>query len=255
MAQRITAVVQVAGVYPRGSLICGPFGGQGGRGTNTREMTTDSSTILAILGTGAVGSRLGVLLSAAGHTVIFGGRDPADRGRLPATARLVGHREAVAAADLAIVAVPWAGESGWVALDVVEGAGPWDGKILVDATNPLRADWSPLSLGPETSGGETMARAVPGARVVKAFNTIFADMMVPETLRALPVAPALMLCGDDPAARARVAALGRGIGLDPVDLGPLSCARYLEAIAHANIQLAVAMQGGTRAAFAYVRPA
>lgn len=223
------------------------------RGTTSGDMTDASSTI-AILGTGAVGTRLGGLLSAAGHPVVFGGRNPSDRGRLPANAELLGFRAAVARAALVIVAVPWAGQSGRAALDVVEAAGPWTGKILVDATNPLRDDWSPLSLGPENSAGEAMARALPEARVVKAFNTIFADMMEPERLRALPVAPALLLCGDDPSARARVAALGRDIGLDPVDLGPLVGARYLEAMAHANIQLAVAMQGGTHAAYAYVRP-
>jgi hypothetical protein len=217
--------------------------------------TSRSAQVIGILGTGSVGSRLGGLFLEAGHQVLFGSRTPERRGHLPARAEVVSPSEAVRRASIVVIATPWAGESGRAAIETVTSVGPWDGKILIDATNPLQADWSPLALGPETSGAEEIARAVPRARVVKAFNTVFADVMTVEKLRFGPVQPALFLCGDDAEARALVAGLGAQMGFDPVEVGGLLCARYLEAMAHANIQIAVAMKGGTDAAFAYLRRA
>lgn len=203
---------------------------------------------IAILGNGNVGRRLGALFTTAGHEVVF-----AVRGAIGAVA--VGGPsqatpgDAAAAAELLVLALPFlACEE---ALPPLRAA--LQGKIVVDATNPLQADWSPLPLGADTSGAERIAALVPGARVVKAFNTIFADVMTREGLVRGGGRVTAFLCGDDDDARARVAALAEQAGCAPVDAGPLRCARYLEAMAHLNIQLAVGMGGGTGAAFLYDR--
>ena len=109
----------------------------------------------------------------------------------------------------------------------------------------------PLLLGQENSAGEETQRAVPQCRVVKAFNTIFADMMQPTRIAAAESPMAGFLCGEDLAAKNVVAGCMQRVGLRPVDVGPLRCARYLEAMAHLNIQIAVGQRGGTRAWFGY----
>ncbi|MEM8867919.1 MAG: hypothetical protein AAGC73_06595 [Verrucomicrobiota bacterium] len=126
-------------------------------------------------------------------------------------------------------------------------------KVVIDMTNPLNADWSPLSLGADNSAGEETAKALPESYVVKAFNTIFADMMAPEKLASLAVKPAGFYCGNDVAAKAKVSQLLATAGFDPIDAGSIGGARYLEQMAHLNIRLALSVENGTQAAFSYHR--
>lgn len=209
---------------------------------------------VAVLGTGAVGSRLGALFAAAGHEVVYGARDPKSvAAPLGGSPQVVDYATAVRNATIVVLAVPYAGASGSVAADVLAQAGPFQGKILVDATNPLAADWSPLRLV-DTSAAEQLAKAAPEANIVKAFNTVFADVMTAEGLVFDGgQRPSVFVCGDDAGARARVGALAASAGFEPVDAGPLANSRYVEAMAHLNIQLAVALGGGTQAVFRYVR--
>jgi predicted dinucleotide-binding enzyme len=152
-----------------------------------------------------------------------------------------------AAAEVVVLAIPYAAAAEVLAPLAVE----LTGKLVIDCTNPLQADWSPLPLGEQNSAGETLARLLPQSRLVKAFNTIFADVMTPERQNRAGLRVSAFVAGDDAAARLQVATLAADIGFAPVDVGPLSMARYLEAMAHLNIQIAIGQGGGTDAAFIY----
>jgi 8-hydroxy-5-deazaflavin:NADPH oxidoreductase len=96
-----------------------------------------------------------------------------------------------------------------------------------------------------------MERLLPGARVVKAFNTVFADVMTKDRLpRGGQRATAFIASNDGRAADA-VAALAQSAGFAPIKVGPLSASRYLEAMAHPNTGIAVGQKGETNAAFVH----
>jgi predicted dinucleotide-binding enzyme len=184
---------------------------------------------LAIIGGGTVGMSLATGLSAAGHTVVLGTRHP-DKPEVQrwldsaAEARAVPYREAVESASTVIMAVP-----GRLVVDVAEDIGPdaFEGKLVIDTSNPVVFDGDEVSsaFDEDDSAAEALQRALPGARVVKAFNQIEAAQMtspVPDEKRPLRIA------GDDEAARAEVAALVESLGWKVRDLGPLSKSRPLE---------------------------
>jgi len=125
------------------------------------------------------------------------------------------------------------------------------GKIVIDSTNPLNADWSPKLLGQENSASEEISRLLPEAYVVKAFNTIFADVMN-EPVKDGRVITAF-IAGDNDEAKQKIIALASDIGYAPIDIGCLYTARYLESMAHLNIQIAIGQGGGTNAAFIYLQ--
>jgi len=207
---------------------------------------------IAILGAGNVGMALGKSLVAAGESVTFGVPDPqkyaAAVAALGAPARVAGVAEAVAAAPLVILAVPWA-----AAGSVADGIADWQGKILVDATNPLLPGLAGLAVGTTDSGAEQIARRAHGARVVKAFNTTGAENLGNPRYAAGHVF--MPVCGDDAEARTTVVALATRIGFDAVDAGPLAVARYLEPFAMTWIHLAYKAGFGRGFAFgAWRRP-
>ena len=129
---------------------------------------------IAIIGTGNVGRALGTSFAGAGHQVVLAARDAAKTAEV---ARAIGARaagsaaEAAGAADVVVIAVPF----GAVASVASEIAPVVAGKLVIDATNPLKPDYSGLATGDGPSGAELLAAALPGARVVKAFNTVFAS--------------------------------------------------------------------------------
>ena len=206
---------------------------------------------ISILGTGCVASRLATLFLASGHRVALASRAPERGGKnLPAGATLVALPACAVRAEVVVVAVPWVAADGASALDALRSAEPGAATMIVDATNPLQADWSPLAVAGHASAGEAMQTAFPQHRVVKMFNTIFADAMIGADLRAEGV-PAF-LAGNDAGARNTAASLARDCGLLPIDCGDMIAARWLEGMAHLNIRIAMA-GGGTRAAFSYVK--
>jgi len=207
---------------------------------------------IAILGTGAVGTRLGSLFLSQGHQVKYGSRNPAAaEANVPAPSTVGSYAEAVAFGEVIVLATPWAGATGRTTLDILQGAGSFRNKVVIDATNPLNPDWSPVILGAETSAGEEVAKALPDAYIVKAFNTVFADTMTPKKLTWSGRRATLFLCGNNVPAKQVVMSLAEEIGFTPLDTGPLTTSRYLEAMAFLNIQIAVTMGGGTQAAFLY----
>ncbi len=200
---------------------------------------------IGIIGNGNVGARLGTLFDRAGHDIIMGVRDdsPARAGRSVPVAE-------AAAAEVVILAVPYAALGGLLDEQIRDALA---GRVVVDATNPVQPDWSPVELEQGESASTEIARLVPGATVVKAFNTVFADSMTPDGLDRDGQRVTTFLAGDDRAAVDTVAALAQASGFDPVVTGDLSTAWLLEAVAHLNIAIALGQQGGTGAAFIYHR--
>lgn len=206
---------------------------------------------IAVIGTGNVGTALGGRLTELGHEVVFGARDPlSDRagaaGAAVPGATIATVPKAVLGADVVILATPYP-----AAPDALEGAGPLDGVIVVDCTNPIADGLAGLSVGTTTSGAEAIAARVPTARVVKAFNTTGAenlrDPAYPGGATVLPI------CGDDPDAKQVVTELAHAMGFDVVDAGPLASARYTEPFAMLWITLAVRSGMGRDFAFRLVR--
>ncbi len=208
-------------------------------------------TTIAIIGAGAVGSAVGSNWAREGHTILFGVRDPASersRAALERTgpnASAVPPREAVAAADVVVLAVPWN-----AAEDAVRSLGDLGGKVLIDATNPLAMGPNGLSLeiGHLTSGAEKIAEWADNARVVKSLNQVGAEAMAnPEAFSHKPV---MFVAGDDAEARAVAQALVADLGFDARDAGSLQVARLLEPLAMTWIHLALNTDQGRDWAFA-----
>ncbi len=185
---------------------------------------------IGILGSGNIGGALGKTWAAAGHAVMFSGSR--DQAKLEALAEQAGHSarwgsldEAASFGDVVLLALLW---------PQVQEALPrlaplLAGKILIDASNPLTPDFVHLAIGHTDSGGETVARQLPGVRVVKAYNSVGANIIGSASKQFGPVAaPTLFFCGDDAEAKQIVASLIAASGFEPVDVGALSTARFLE---------------------------
>ena len=185
---------------------------------------------IGIIGDGNVGSALARGLKRAGYDVRSVGKDKAAL------------RETASWAEAILLAVPFAAID-----DVVREIGSVvEGKVLIDVTNALDANMN-LAVGFTTSGAEELQRKVPKARVVKAFNTVFAQHMDSGRLGDKPLTA--FVAGDDPGAKTSVLELARAIGFDAVDAGPLKNARLLEPLALLNIQLGYVLGMGTQIVF------
>lgn len=188
---------------------------------------------IAIVGAGHVGGALARLWSPHAHQITIGLRSgPSDQRALPAGVRSATIPDAVRSAELVSLCVPWPSAEA-----AIHEAGDLTGKILVDATNPLLPDLSGLALGTSTSAAEQIAAWAPGARVVKAFNTIGAALLGNARFGAETADG--FFCGDDVSAKNAVRSLIEQAGLAPLDVGPLSMARTLEPLALLWIDLAV----------------
>lgn len=180
---------------------------------------------IAIIGNGNVGAGLAGVLGKTAHEVVLAGHGD-DIGA------------AVSTADIVILATPYG------AAAELAGKADYTGKIVIDVSNPVNADFSGLEVGHETSAAEEIAKLVPGATVVKAFNTIFAQHYA-SGLKVGDEKLQTLIASDDEAARDRVTALASEIGLVPVSAGPLKNARYLEPIGFMNIQFGYVLGKGT----------
>jgi predicted dinucleotide-binding enzyme len=205
---------------------------------------------ITILGAGNVGEALGRAFTQRGESVVFGVREPEKYRESISNhggqAQVTTTTEAIAASDIVILAVPYPS-----ALDIAKSTANWNGKILVDATNPLAPQLSGLTLGTTTSAAEEVAKYAQGARVVKAFNTTGAENMADTRYSGGPIF--MPVCGDDPEARARIVALAASIGFDAVDFGELKAARYLEPFAMTWIHMAYKLGLGRNFAFGRMR--
>jgi 8-hydroxy-5-deazaflavin:NADPH oxidoreductase len=208
-------------------------------------------TTIAIIGTGNVGKAIGSGAAKAGYDVVFAGRD-ADKARTVAAAAgartAPTAREAVAGADIVVLAVPYAAITE-IAAEIAPVAA---GKVVIDPTNPLKADYSGLSTGGDTSAAEELARLLPESSVVKAFNTVFAGNAADP--QALGFQLDSLFATDDEAAKDAVCGLSGSIGFRPIHVGPLAAARELEAMAWLNIRLQLISNGNWNTAYALVSP-
>lgn len=207
-----------------------------------------SRTKIGIIGAGNMGRAFAKRLAAAGHDVTITAKDPAHAEQAAAeggpNVRAVRPDEIAQSSDLLILAVPYG-----AAAEALRGAGDLRGKTVIDITNPLTADMSGLSLGHTTSAAEEIQKGAPDARIVKGFNTVFAQVL------GGSASAQVFYAGDDPSAKDAVKTLLESTGLDGVDAGPLANARLLEPLGMLNIYLGYVAGRGTSIAPAFVAAA
>jgi predicted dinucleotide-binding enzyme len=203
---------------------------------------------IAVIGGGGVGETLARAWARGGHRVEFGVRDPAsDKSRKLAGSSGIAaktNREAAAAAQVIVLATPWRATR-----EAVEACGDLSGKIVIDCTNPLKADFSGLDVGHTTSGAEQIASWAHGARVFKALNQIGSNLMDHPKLPGRPV----MFVAGGAEGKAEVLGLVRELGFDTIDAGELVIARLLEPYAMLWIHLALRRGLGRDIAFALLQ--
>jgi predicted dinucleotide-binding enzyme len=177
---------------------------------------------VTVIGTGSMGTAIAGALTKGGATV-----------------DLVGHADTDAdiSGDIVVLAVPYP------ALDDVLAThgGGLDGKVVVDITNPLNFEtYDSLTVPADSSAAAELAQRLPGARVLKAFNTTFAATLASGSVGGAPTT--VLIAGDDAAAKTALSDLVTAGGLRALDAGSLSRARELEALGFLQIKLAAAEQ-------------
>lgn len=208
---------------------------------------------ILILGAGNMGSAFARQFSRAGHDV-----------RIAATS--LAKAQSVASAAAGVKAVPVVGSAKDVdvvlvatpfeqAAPALASVGSLDGKVVIDITNPLTPDYMGLTIGHGTSAAEEIAKASPAAEVVKAFNTLFAQVVAEGPAFANAQVAPVFVASDSPRAKARAKALAESIGFDVIDAGGLKNARYLEPLAGLNIYLGYGAGQGTAIAPTFIRRA
>lgn len=185
-------------------------------------------TTIAILGQGNMGAGLAARLAGKAN-VVLGAREP--------KAGQLSYADAVAKADIVVLAVPFD-----AALEAAKTLN-LSGKTVVDMTNPVTADFSGLRLGHTTSAAEEIQKAAPAAKVVKAFNTVFAGLFAAPVAQtqAVPV----FVAGNDEAAVAAVADLATKAGFGVENAGGLDAARFIEPVGMLNIRFGYGLGKGT----------
>jgi NADPH-dependent F420 reductase len=205
---------------------------------------------VAIIGSGNVGKALGGSFTKAGHEVTLTATTPESAKAAADQTGAQGadsNQAAVDTAELVLLAVPYPALDGL--LD--ELGAHLDGKVVVDTTNRMDpSDFSATLDG--TSAAEQIKAKVPGARVVKAFNTLFASRQADPVVDG--VALDALVAGDDEDAKRQVLELAESIGFRPIDAGPLAMARALEALALLNITLQIRNNWPWQAGFKLVGP-
>ncbi len=196
---------------------------------------------ITIIGPGKMGHAIGTRAVAGGHSVTFVGKTPEETEEAVEAVEPSAKKGAkVFAANLAnielgdiVVLALWYGTN----IEIVKQLGTkLAGKVVVDIANPLNSTYDGLATAPDSSSAEEVARAAaPGTRVVKAFNTTFAGTLLAGKVAGQPLD--VFIAGDDADAKAKVAQLVKDGGLRPIDAGPLSRARQIEAMQLLHITL------------------
>jgi 8-hydroxy-5-deazaflavin:NADPH oxidoreductase len=207
---------------------------------------------IGILGSGLMGAKLGTIFARAGHEVVFSySRDEVKLERLArdsgGVARAGSPAEAARGTDVVLLAVHWSRVE-----DVLNQAGDLTGNVVVSCSLPMNADDTELVIGHTSSGAEELAKQIPGAPVVSAFNTVPSEVLfsVFETPRG-GTRPSLVYCGDDARAKLTAAQLIRDVGFEPVDVGPLRVARYTEPFGLLIARVAYEGAGGPAIAYRF----
>jgi predicted dinucleotide-binding enzyme len=198
---------------------------------------------VGFIGAGEMTHALGKRFVEKGHNLLLS--HSRDRAKLDAAARAIDARtrtgsaaDAVRFADIVVLAVGWEGVRG-----AIEAAGPFGGKVLWSIVNPLRPDLSGLALGTTTSGSEEIAKLAKGASVVAGWPP-FAEVLASGSTRFGQERPTLFYCGDDPAAKQKVAPLLEALDVEAVDAGRLVAARFIEPAMFLLVHLAYGQKLG-----------
>jgi 8-hydroxy-5-deazaflavin:NADPH oxidoreductase len=206
---------------------------------------------ILLIGAGNMGSAFARRFSQSGHAVQIAARS-IDKAQTVASSlagvTAVELSSSAANADAVLVATPFG-----QAIAALAEAGPLEGKVVVDVTNPLTADYMGLTLGHDTSAAEEIAKAFPGAEVVKAFNTLFATVIGEAGAFAGNQKAPAFVASDSERAKATATTLAGSIGFDVIDAGPLKNARYLEPLAGLNIYFGFGAGQGTGIAPTWIR--
>ncbi|MDF2867572.1 MAG: oxidoreductase, coenzyme F420-dependent [Gammaproteobacteria bacterium] len=208
---------------------------------------------LGIIGAGNIGKSLGAWAAKVGYQVGFAARNISHAEQ---AAQLAGHHakadsviEIVKQFDLLLLAIPYSEVS-----KVIAEIKPFlKDKIVIDVTNPLTADYMGLALGYTTSAAEEIAKLMPEIPVVKAFNTVFAQIYAAQNPQLNGQTISVFMASDQPTAKAKVMELVSRLGFDAVDAGALKNARYLEPLAGLNIFLGYGQGLGTQIGFTLLR--
>jgi predicted dinucleotide-binding enzyme len=183
---------------------------------------------IGVIGAGVMGMALARLFRRSGHEVVMGSR----RSLLAENGFRFGpYADAVRFGQVVVLATLWEGTQSALAQ-----CGPLRNRILVDATNPEDESGRSILLPGGLSGAEQIAHWADGARVVKAFNHIYAEVVESGPAVGGQAATAFY-CGDDRGAKVAAADLIAGAGFEPVDAGPLASARSLESLAALMVEL------------------
>ena len=208
---------------------------------------------ITVIGAGNMGSALVKQLTLAGHQVTVTARDLQKAQSVAAAnpgARADSSDSAAKNADIVIVATAYDD-----ATNALRSVGDLTGKVVVDITNPLTSDYMGLTVGHETSAAEEIAKAVPGAQVVKAFNTVFAQVLSEGADFGDGRKVSVFIAGDNENANNSVRVMAESMGFATVDAGSLKNARYLEPLAGLNIYLGYAAGLGTHIAPTWMQAA
>jgi len=194
---------------------------------------------VSIFGTGNMAKGIGYRLVSGGNSVTLFGRDAAKTQALADELRKTAKGATVSTAkvgdsinDAVVVLAMW--YSGNIEI-AQKFSGQLAGKIVVDISNALNETYDGLTIASDTSAGEQVAALLPISKVVKAFNTTFANTLV--TGEVAGQALDVLIAGDDASAKATVGELVKAGGLVAIDAGPLHRARQLEALGLLGITL------------------
>lgn len=210
---------------------------------------------ITVIGAGNMGSAFVSQLVRAGHQVSVTARNAAKAAQVAAAspgANVVDIAGAAAGADALILATGYAD-----AASALQAVGDLKNQVVIDITNPLTPDYMGLTIGHGTSAAEEIAKAVPGAEVVKAFNTVFAQVLTEGAdfgnSRQVEVFVASESERASERAKQTATAMAESIGFKVTDAGGLKNARYLEPLAGLNIYLAYGAGQGTGIAPTWIR--
>lgn len=209
-----------------------------------------NSKKVSIIGSGNVGGNLARLMKDNHIDVTVGVRSFEEETSQALQAygiSVATIEDAIKASDMVVLAIHY--------LAVEEALTPFkellSGKVIIDATNPLNSDWSPYVVEGGLSGAEAIQGLFPNATVVKAFQTVFADIMTADKLNVDGKKATTFINSDDDAVALQVKEITDAIGMEGVITGSLKLSRYTEGMAHLNIALAVGQGNGTNSGFMY----
>lgn len=208
---------------------------------------------VTVIGAGNMGAAFVKQLTLAGHEVSVTARNLEKAQALAAAhtgAKAVASADAAATSDVLILATGYAD-----AVTALQGVGDLTGKVVIDITNPLTPDYMGLTLGHSSSAAEEIANAIPGAEVVKAFNTVFAAVLADGADFGNGQTVSVFVASDSERAKQTATALAESMGFATVDAGGLKNARYLEPVAGFNIYLGYGAGLGTSIAPTWIKRA